>query len=434
MKLLLPPINLIRLTFLFLILTLGLPHFGYAWKADQDPFAPFLTGKAPEIIKVIAQESDSVLLSKVLFHSREVNGIPTQVFAVIAKPLKTGKYPGMLVLHGGGGSAEIEKVRRWASKGYVAVSLDIPGVSNPEQVKNSSGNWKSYGYGKHRFTANPDVQSSVCFDGVLAAVQALYLLNNQPEVIQNNIGVSGISWGGYTTTMVCGLVPQAIKAAFSTYGSGFYDAGSTFLPDIEAMPEGERAVWLKYLDAGRRAKNIKAPFFIAAATNDNWFYPPAVMATLNAVGAQANHFFAPNASHSAPVSGGNIPAGLNRAGWMQMEETYFDFYLKNTGQVLPVVKTKALSKADVTAEGNYRIRFQVKAETPIVDAALWYSNSKEGWTKKKWVCIQAETLKNGWYQAVLPQGAVAGLKTYYFSSVSDVRPVTVSSKLLTIDP
>jgi len=397
---------------------------------QNDPFCQYLTGIAPKIVKELGEEVDSVKLKKVVFYSRDVKldgkSVPTNVFAVIARPIKPGNYPGILVLHGGGGTAEVDKARRWAAKGYIAVAIDIPGICPPDKIPNSSGVFKTYPYGKHRFTASPDVTTSTIFDAALAGVQAFYLLRSQPDVITDRLGITGVSWGGYMTTMVSGLLSDEVQAAFSTYGSGFYDAGSTFARELDKMPLAEKDTWLKYLDAGRRCKNTSAPYFVACGTNDIFFYPPAVMATLNAINAPVNHLFASNVSHSAPVPGGT--SSVNRVGWLQMELTYFDYYLKGQGLPLPKVSINKMLDETPNDSANYTVKFFVDSKTPLTDANIYYSTANPLWPKRNWIAVKATALKNGWFEALLPVTAV-GKGTMCFASVSDARPITVSSDM-----
>lgn len=384
-------------------------------ETNDDPFARYMDGKAPVITNVL---SDSAGIKRVLFHSRDVQGIPTLIHAAVIRPEQPGNYPGLLVLHGGGGSAEIDKGIKWAKQGYIVVTLDLPGIADGKKLKLSSGYWKELAYGSNRFTA---VQKSTIFDAVLAALQGLYLLRHQPGVTK--IGVTGVSWGGYMTTMLSGLAPSLISASFSTYGSGFYDSGSTFLKDLDTMPATERKAWLQYLDAGRRAKNIASPFFIAAASNDNWFYPPAVQATLNSSDAPVNHFFAPNANHAAPVPGGNL--SKDRTGTMDMELAYFNYYLKGEGDPLPLI-------SDETTNDNI-VQFYVESKTPVKTVTVHYSTDSI-WTKRKWIAAEAYPIKDkpGWYEASLPAYAKAR-GSYWFASATDPRPLTVSGKLISYE-
>jgi len=392
----------------------------------NDPFAQYLNGKAPVVTKIISDSTGAdVQVRKLLFHSRNVqtaNGpVPTEIYAAIIRPLAPGDYPGLLVLHGGGGTAEIDKGIKWARQGYIVVTLDLPGIADPKKVPNTTGYWKTFSYGAHRFTAVPDITGSTIFDAVLAAVQGLFLLHDQPGVLKNRVGVTGISWGGYMTTMLSGLASPYINASFSSYGSGYYDSGSTFLSNLDTMRACDRSAWLQWLDAGRRTKNMAAPFFIAAASNDNWFWPPAVMATLQTSDAPVNHFFAANANHAAPIPGGT--SNKDRIGTMDMELAYFNYYLKETGLPLPVVNNEALVN-DTT------VQFYVESKTNIRAAGVYYS-SDTSWTKRKWIACDALPVKDrqGWYRASLPANA-KGKSTWWFAAATDERPITISGNMI----
>ncbi|WEK34872.1 MAG: acetylxylan esterase [Candidatus Pseudobacter hemicellulosilyticus] len=400
--------------------------------ADQDPLARWLDGKAPRIIKELGDStSDGISMRRLLFHSREITTdkgpVPTEVFAILVRPAASGQYPGLLLLHGGGGNAagELPKAISWAKQGYIVMILDEPGIADPKKAPASNGHWKSFPYGQQRFTALPDLTHSTIFDGVLSCVQALYLLHEQPNVLKDRIGVTGVSWGGYMTTMLAGLAPAYVHAAFSTYGCGFYDTQSTFLKELQAMPEEQRSVWLRYLDAGRRAKNMAAPYFVAAAANDNWFYPPAVMATLAAVNAPANHFFAPNANHSAPIPGGN--GNKERTGTMDMELLYFNYYLKGQGQPLPLISGEC---AGAITDAELAVQFYAAGPAQPLHARVFYSTDTV-WTKRQWQERPATAIagKPGWYQAQLP---IAAKKpgSWWYPMVSDERPVSVSGKMI----
>ena len=268
-----------------------------------DPFVPHLDGKAPEILRELPSTNaapENITVRRVVFRSRD----DSEIFAVIATPKTPGKHPGMLVLHGGGGSAEVDKAMAWAQRGYVAVAPDLPGIAEPKKLTISKGRWNSLKYGEGRWVATPDASASVIFDAVLSAMKSLYLLRSQPNVDASRIGVVGCSWGGYMTTMVCGLAGDQVRAGFSVWGCGFYELTAMLNGPKSAlgkMTEDERERWLRHLDAGRRASGMKAAFFIAGACNDFFYWPRAVQATLDAVPGEKNHLYAPNANHKAPV-------------------------------------------------------------------------------------------------------------------------------------
>jgi dienelactone hydrolase len=401
----------------------------------KDPFQSYLTGKAPQILKDLGEEvHDSIRVRKLVFCSQVIENSAgkdtSMIFAAIARPEKPGHYPGLLVLHGGAGWAETDRAIKWAKKGYVALVLDEPGIADPEKVPFSGGQWKNLPYGGGRFTVQPDISNSTIFEGVLASVQGLYLLHDQPDVITDHIGIVGISWGGYLTTILSGLVNTMICASFSVYGSGFYDEGSTFLKDLNKMSAADRVTWLKYLDAGRRATAIKTPFFIAAATNDNWFYPPAVMATLRATKGQVNHLFSPNSSHKIVLPGGTTVANPEQSGWLSMEQIYFEYFLKDKGFPLPVIEKMSQVKLMKASDSGYiQVRFKVKSPLPIKEAQVIYSQPDVEWTKRNWVIIPVESSDGEWYYAKIPIKGSSMVLDWY-ANVSDTRPVSVSSYIV----
>ena len=411
-------------------------------KSLRDPFAPYLDGKAPPITREIAPVPQDIVLRRVLFRIRDKN----EAYAVIATPKAPGKYPGILLLHGSGGSAEEEKAMAWAQRGYIAVAPEMPGLYSPLTHGNLPMN---KGYADGRYTMQPDTTHSVLFDGMLAAVKALDLLRAQPGVDPERVGVCGVSWGGSMTTMVCGLAGDKVRAGFAIYGCGFFDKGGwrggkpnpAMKPGFLAanMTAEERERWLRELDPGRRAPNIKAAFFHAAATNDFFGWPEAVQATLDAIPGEKNHLFAPNNNHKALVPGGSgfetvkqepdAPPRLtgSRANWLAMEAPYFDYYLKGIGKPFPKVSLEKTNDAHLA-------RFSVVAPHPIAKAEVCWAKADPAGDQiepatvqkdRQWNALSAEKTAGNIYEAKLP--AEAGM---WFALVSDDRPVTVSSDMV----
>ncbi len=408
----------------------------------NDPFVPYLDGKAPEILRELASSDappENITVKRVIFRSRD----NSEIFAVIATPKTSGKHPGMLVLHGGGGYAEVEKAMAWAQRGYVAVTPDMPGIADPKKLTETKGKWSSLKYGEGRWEAKPDASASTLFDAVLAAMKSLYLLRSQPEVDVTRLGVVGVSWGGYMTTMVCGLAGDQVRAGMGLYGCGFFDRGYGQAV-LSKMPADNREEWLNYLDAGRRVPNMKAAFFLAAASNDFFGYPESVQMTLNAIPGEKNHVFAPNANHKIPVPGGSVfdnkpvapfiptafqpyptPSG-GKANWLAMEVPYFDFHLKGVGHAFPKV---SLEKTD----DAYVARFGVNASRPLTKVEVYWSKAapavptQDDIKKREWFALPARKTAETSFEAELPVDTAD-----WFALVSDDTPVTVSSDMVHI--
>ena len=169
----------------------------------------------------------------------------------------------------------------------MAISPELPGIANPETAVNSDGMWRSEAYGERQLMSGDDPKTSSIYEAVVAALEGFHLLQEGTflqegagvTVDKTNLGICGVSWGGYTSTMAAGILQNQVKAVFSEYGSGFYDMSSWWTDKLNSLPAPARAAWLDNLDAGRRAQYITADYFAAAAANDDFFYPPAVMAT-----------------------------------------------------------------------------------------------------------------------------------------------------------
>lgn len=389
-----------------------------------DPFLPYLLPKPPAIVERLGDENvGNVRVQRFVFRSRMVQTKegprPSNVFVVIASPLNLGKYPGLLILHGGRGAAEQDKAVAWAARGYVAVAPDLPGIADSELVPYSSGPWKGHFTSKF-ITANPDVTASHIFDGVLAAMQSLELLRAQPNVRIDRIGVVGINWGGYVTTMVSGMAGKKVKAAFSIYGSGYYDRGSAWQESLARLPKAESVRWLKHLDAGRRAQGITANYFVAATTNHEYYWPPAVMATLADIHSPTNQLFAPNAVDSISLPGGSLMADFSSS-WLSMEEPYFAFYLQGAGSPFPIVTIEKAARRD-----NETVRVQFRVQGQSVGASAYYSLNDKPWVEREWVKAPVVFTGKGIYEAAIPASAAAQGASW-LALASDARQVTVSS-------
>ncbi len=417
----------------------------HAAKTQSDPFAPYLDGKAPPITREIISVPDSITVRRVLFRIRDKN----EAYAVIATPKTPGKHPGILVLHGSGGSAEEEKAMAWAQRGYVAVAPDMPGLYSPLTHGDLP---MSKGYADGRYTMQPDTTRSVIFDGMLAAMKALDLLRAQPDVDTNRIGVVGVSWGGTMTTMVCGLAGERVKAGFAIYGCGFFDKGgwragkpspgakSGSLAANMTAEETER--WLRDLDPGRRVPQMKASFFHAAATNDFFGWPESVQATFDAIPSQKNHLYSPNDNHKIHVPGGTVfePTKASgpqlaggRANWLAMEVPYFEYHLKGIGKPFPAVSLLKTGDAHLA-------RFRVNAPHSLTKTEVYWSRATEPEAAKdpdalrksvlerEWIALPASNIGENTFEARLPAEAAV-----WFALVSDDRPVTVSSDLTILE-
>ncbi len=372
-----------------------------------DLFRPYLQGKAPAIVKELdSVEKDGVILRHLVFRSLKIGDGFQDVYAAVARPSAPGPKPGILWVHGGAGCVDDKLAVRYAKEGYVVVAPELPGIAEPKKCPNSTGPWRSVPYGSNRFLAKPDASASNLFDAFVAGLQAFDLLASQPDVRKDRLGISGSSWGGFTTTKLCGLLGDRVKAAYSTYGCGFYDRGTVFKTSLDKLPEDEQETWYREIDSGRQAGRIKADFFIAAAVCDHYFWPPAVDATRLAIQpGKAHGIFAPLKTHSL--------AGVE--GSESLDIRYFAFHLKGEGQPFPDASVKAISSLP---DGGRKVEASVSLARPAKTAVLHVSDGKGDWEKRTWAPIEAKKSGDGSYEAIVPP-EMSGPDAVCFFTVTD---------------
>jgi dienelactone hydrolase len=181
------------------------------------------------------------------YAGEKFRGHPTRVFAYYASPATLDpkaaqgkRYPAVVLLHGGGGTAFRDWAKLWAKRGYAAVAMDLAGHQpiegkSPYDVKNLSpladGGPDQAEEGKFGSINKPPTEQWT-FHAVSAALRAHSLIRSFPEVDADRTAVTGISWGGYLTLIVAG-VDGRFKAAVPVYGCGHLEEtarGSNILP------------------------------------------------------------------------------------------------------------------------------------------------------------------------------------------------------------
>ena len=66
-------------------------------------------------------------IQEVYYEGETFKGKPTRVFAYYGKPDGAGPFPGIVLVHGGGGTAFRDWVKHWVKNGYAALAMDLAG-------------------------------------------------------------------------------------------------------------------------------------------------------------------------------------------------------------------------------------------------------------------------------------------------------------------
>ena len=393
--------------------------------AANDPFTPFLNS-IPTVKQVISEVNSgegatAITTRKFIFNSRNNT---SGVYAIMSYPQKPGVYPALMILHGGGGNAQsvANLVAEYASRGYVAICFDMPGICNNGSTPNSTGPWKlrpapgsRQPLEPPRFDIASGLENTVLFDAGVSGIEAFNFIRSQKNVDPKNVGITGFSWGGYATTFLSGVLGKKVKAAYAVFGCGFYEIGTFWVKIIADLPDSVRTPWLKYFDAGRRAPEMKAPYFLEATSNDTYYWPESVMATLHAIPGIKNHVWDTNLNHK------QMPAGPT------MQKLYFDYYLKGIGQSFGTVN---ITKEKLEADSSKTITLKPGMPKGVTASSvvIYYSESAPKWQTRVWVPITATIQSNNSYTAIIHADLVKKGVDYY-AYLTDDRTVAVSSDM-----
>jgi len=381
-------------------------------------FTEFINEKtSPEIIDTLETKIvDNVQVSTIHFTSKLDSNHVNNIYAYYMTPQTEGKCPAMLILHGGGQSADsyYDLGLKFANRGYVCLIPDLPGIADPGRVdregKGSSGEWMNYPYARNHFNVNPNAKSSSIYEGMVVSIQSFYLLKNNAKVFEDKIGVRGLSWGGYATTILSGLLGDQIAAALAVYGCGYFDLPSWFKTYIDRLSTEGQEEWLSNLDAGRFANRIEAPFFFMAASNDTYFWPPAMMATYNELENKKYIVFSPNNDHSLS----NLPAADIT------EFMFFNHYLIG-GESRPGEITVLNHTTDTVY--NQEVEFMVESDVSLLNVKVYSSSSADEWKDRKWVSSVPIETTAGHYKFSLAAVNDTTKKDWYIIA-TDTRKVS----------
>ena len=400
----------------------------------NDIFAPYVTG-APKITKVISEEiKDGVKVTKLRFASaegsKEGEVKDCEIYAIIARPANTAgkKLPGMLVCHGGGGSAGEDGPIAWAKLGYVAIAPDLPGYGANDKMLSISRVTKMQYGADQIIPLKPTPYVCVLFDAVVSGLRAFNLLEAQPDVDPQKLCMTGISWGGYMVTMLSGLLGDRVQAAFNLYGSGFYQLDAIGSGALRKMSKTDRNAWVKNFDAGARLGRCRAAFLMYSATNDIFFKPPSVMATLDAIPGNKYFCFGPNKSHYMSLPGG--PVRWEYPITAEVEPAFFAHVLAGNNPPLP-----DLSAAPVPRKGK-TLKFTARN---CPDRATgwfyvsWLPAPRRGWSSRDWARLEAVRGTGGKFTCSIPESLGAfdwyGGITFTLKAGKIARPMSLSTKI-----
>jgi len=287
-----------------------------------------------------------------------LRGKPTRVFAWWGLPPGASaqrKVPAMVLVHGGGGTAFATWVKRWNDRGFAAIAMDTCGKipqgerdGKPHPVHAWSG---PAGWGASVAQIGEPIRDQWTYHAVAAVLRSHSFLRARPEVQADRIGLTGISWGGYLTSIVMS-VDDRFRFAAPVYGCGYYDLNPEWChmhPDKEKV-RAWFALWdPKNYIQGIGAGGVKCPVLWCDGTNDRWYPLDALRKSCALV---------PSTTPLALSLKLRMPHGHPPSGDPPEITAFAEHYLK--GAPAPLAVTSAHLR-----EGRLRVAYDAPGSQPV---------------------------------------------------------------------
>ncbi len=351
-------------------------------------------------------------LRRLLYESEPYQGKPTRVFAYYAEPEKiVGNLPAMVLVHGGGGTAFPEWATLWAKRGYIAIAMDLAGHGEGRKRLADGGPNQDEA---SRFKQQP-LKDAWSYHAVAAVIRGHSLLRSLPNVDPDRVGLTGISWGGYLTSMVAGL-DDRFKVAVPVYGCGFIHKNSVWNNIFAKMEPAWRKSWVENFEPSVYLGQAKMPMLFVNGTND-FAYP------LDSY--QASYRLVKNRNLCVTV---NMPHG-HQAGWAPKEIGLFVDQHLRSGK--PLFRFDEYN-ARIVRSGS-EIKLAIMQSHGIEKVAVhWTTDTKGQWSKRKWETRAAQRMVGNatdFYSVDLPKDR----PVIYFLTAIDNRGAVVSTEHAVIE-
>ena len=212
----------------------------------------------------------------IFLNGPEYKGKPTRIFAWYSLPegaSPDAKVPGIVLVHGGLGTAYSYWAKMWNDRGFAAIVPDIfcgcPDKTSPEGAKLEKT------VASHEFSGplqktwlegvNEKEEDQWPYHATAAIVTAHSFLRSMPEVDADKTGITGISWGGYAVSLAIAY-DSRFKFAAPVYGCG------NFLNNLKLVPGSASSAKLKKFAAAWDPVNtlsrVKMPVRWLSGTQD----------------------------------------------------------------------------------------------------------------------------------------------------------------------
>lgn len=362
-----------------------------------------------------------------LYRGEPYKGKETEVFAFYASPATLGKarsgerFPGVVLIHGGGGTAFAEWVWLWANRGYAAIAMDLSGNRPIDPVYNEKGEpvpnqaarpdkrsklpngGPEQGHPEKFQTIGGDFSDDWPYHAAASVIKAHSLLRSFSEVNPDRTAVTGISWGGYTTCLVASL-DDRFKAAVPVYGCGFlFEGESVQKPAIDQLGD-RRQAWISQYDPSSLLGRCRVPILFVNGTNDVHYPMDSYQKSFDLVPGIKQMRLQVNMPHGHPP------------GWRPDEIGLFIDSFCRDSKPLPV-------PGGISIDGDL-VKMQFQSSQSLKSAELHFTIDSGPRSTRKWTTVVAKIDPGQITVPKPPQQA-----NTWFLTITDDRGAMVSSPI-----
>jgi dienelactone hydrolase len=237
----------------------------------------------PLEVQVIREfQEDDLTLRYVIYSIGTFKGKPARMAAFYGFPTDGTKLPAVMHMHGGGQRAFLQVVKRYAKRGYAALSVNWGGRPMEDaQADDPNTNWGAVdptqnnvgGYSNllpqdNTIDPFPSARNNNWFLLTIGCRRGITFLEQQPEADAERIGIFGHSMGGRLTGLVAGSDERVKAASPSVGGSGFLQTDLWGLPGSARRVKGDVDLFQRTIAGQSYLARIRCPILYLSATND----------------------------------------------------------------------------------------------------------------------------------------------------------------------
>jgi len=341
-------------------------------------------------------------IQSILFKNETYLGQPTEVFAYLGVPTfpQGHSIPGMVCVHGGGGTAFKEWVEIWVSRGYAAIAVDLSGRDESGNRLSTGGPDQDHGA---KFSTTSDWQDMWTYQSIAAVVRSNSLLRSIPTVDPLRVGITGISWGGYLTCIASGI-DSRFACAIPVYGCGFLQQNSAddWMKIFAAMSPEQRQEWHDKCDPSVYLTSASMPMLFVSGTNDFAYPLDSLEKSCKLPVGEVTRCIRLDMPHS------------HEDGWNPIEISIFADQHLSEGVPLPTIK-------NIETRGNV-IKADITGRSSIQDGYLLFTEDTNPWMNRQWEQASAKLINSDGIEAPIPDRAAV-----CFLAIEDQRGAYVST-------